>query len=299
VAKPATSVRQVGGIGERLLVAKTNPPATALANAPTRNATSGQGRFVYTQNLAPASPVHSTNRIGTVRSAALKQIMANPRDAVTGAIAVTIRFTPTPYRWPYRSYAVVAVNHDAHASSVRRTLPPLAGYPRSMTISSRPHPRDEIQVAVDRYHELRRRIEEGLEPNGFGALADFYTDDAVYVDASWGRLEGKEAIAHWLEHSMVGLGDWRFPVEFTAIEGNDVVVKWTQVIPGARADGSKFAQSAYSRLRYAGGGQFDYQEDTYNMVHVLEDIEASGWMPTEPMNLPPRHPDRNWSPPRL
>ena len=33
------------------------------------------------------------------------------------------------------------------------------------------------------------------------------------------------------------------------------------------------------------------------MLHVLEDISASGWQPTEPMNLPPEHPDRNWAPP--
>ena len=94
---------------------------------------------------------------------------------------------------------------------------------------------------------------------------------------------------------MVGLGDWKFPVEFTAIEGDDVIVKWTQVIPGARPDGTPFTQSAYSRLRYAGDGKFSYEEDTYNMVHVLEDLDASGWVPGEPMNLPPQHPDRNWA----
>lgn len=160
------------------------------------------------------------------------------------------------------------------------------------------HPREEIQAVVDRYHELRTRIDEGLEPHGFGALADFYTDDAVYIDGAWGRIEGKEAIAQWLVSSMVGLEDWRFPIEFTAIEGDEVVVKWTQVIPGSKPDGSAYTQSAYSRLHYAGGGKFDYEEDLYNMVHVLEDLEASGWQPTQPMNLPPRHPDRDWSLPR-
>jgi ketosteroid isomerase-like protein len=168
-----------------------------------------------------------------------------------------------------------------------------------MKNNSKPHPREEIQAVVDRYHGLRRRIDEGLEPSGFGALADFYTDDAVYVDAAWGRIEGKEAIAHWLEHSMVGLGDWKFPVEFTAIEGDDVVVKWTQIIPGVRANGAPYTQSAYSRLRYAGDGKFCYEEDTYNMVHVLEDVEASGWTPSEPMNVPPQHPDRNWALPEI
>ena len=84
--------------------------------------------------------------------------------------------------------------------------------------------------------------------------------------------EGRAAIAQWLQHSMVGLGDWRFPVEFTAIEGDDVVVKWTQIIPGSRPDGSAPTQSGYSRLRYAGDGKFSYEEDVYNMVQVLEDI---------------------------
>jgi ketosteroid isomerase-like protein len=164
-----------------------------------------------------------------------------------------------------------------------------------MTAGSQAHSREEVKAAVDRYHEMRQRIDDGIEPDGFAALADFYTDDAVYVDAAWGRMEGKAAIAHWLAHSMVGLGDWRFPVEFTAIEGDDVVVKWTQIIPGKRADGTPCTQSAYSRLRYAGGGKFCYEEDTYNMVHVLEDVTASGWVPSEPMNLPPEHPDRNWA----
>jgi ketosteroid isomerase-like protein len=163
-----------------------------------------------------------------------------------------------------------------------------------MTPNRQTYPRDEVRATVDRYHELRGRIDEGKEPNGFGALADFYTDDAVYVDAAWGRIDGKAAIVHWLEHSMVGLGDWQFPVEFTAIEGNDIVVKWTQHIPGTRADGSPFVQSAYSRMRYAGDGKFSYQEDAYNMVHVMEDLASSGWTPTEPMNLPPSTPNRNW-----
>ena len=157
------------------------------------------------------------------------------------------------------------------------------------------HPREEVQAVIDRYHELRRRIDEGLEPDGFGVLADFYTDDAVYVDAAWGRIEGKETIAKWLVESMVGLGNWQFPVEFTAIEGDDVVVKWTQVIPGTRADGTPFTQSGYSRLRYAGDGRFSYEEDVYNMAHVLADLSESGWTPTEPMNVPPEHPNRDWS----
>jgi len=156
------------------------------------------------------------------------------------------------------------------------------------------HPPEEVRAAVDRYHQLRDRVEAG--ECDFGVLADLYTDDAVYVDAAWGRIEGRDAIGRWLVDSMVGLGDWQFPVEFTAVDGDNVVVKWTQVIPGARDDGTPFAQSGYSRLIYAGDGRFSYEEDVYNMTHVLEDVAASGWQPTEPMNLPPDRPDRRWTP---
>ncbi len=111
------------------------------------------------------------------------------------------------------------------------------------------YPRDEVKATVDRYHALRERIDEGLEPDAFGALAGFYTEDAVYIDGAWGRLEGHEVIANWLVDSMVGMEDWKFPVEFTAIEGNDVVVKWTQILPrGSSPTGSPYRQSGYLRL---------------------------------------------------
>jgi ketosteroid isomerase-like protein len=157
------------------------------------------------------------------------------------------------------------------------------------------HERLEVQEAVDRYVELRNKIDQG-DLTSFAVLADLYTDDAVYIDAAWGRLEGRPAIDNWLEESMVGLLDWRFPIEFTAIDGDHVIVKWTQILPVKRPDGTDYTQSAYSHLIYAGDGKFSYEEDTYNMIHVIEDITASGWQPTEPMNVPPPDPDRNWAP---
>jgi hypothetical protein len=156
------------------------------------------------------------------------------------------------------------------------------------------HPRDEVQEAVDRYVDIRRRIEGG--EGDFGLLSELFTDDAVVVDAAWGRIEGLETVSRWFVESMIGLEDWEFPIEFTAIEDDDVVIKWTQVIPGRRPDGSPCTQSAFSRLVYAGDGKFSYEEDVYNMVHVLEDIEKSGWTPRGgSMTLPPKHPNRDFS----
>ena len=104
-------------------------------------------------------------------------------------------------------------------------------------------PREEVAATVATYVELRRKIDVGDE-DSFGVLADLYTDDAVMIDAAWGRLEGRPAIDNWLVDSMVGLEDWHFPIEFTAIEGDHVIIKWTQVLPTKRADGTPYTQSA-------------------------------------------------------
>ena len=52
-----------------------------------------------------------------------------------------------------------------------------------------------------------------------------------------------------------------------------------------------------SNLIYAGAGLFKYEEDILNMVHVFEDLEASGWTPPAGMKFPPRKPNRDFSHP--
>ena len=153
------------------------------------------------------------------------------------------------------------------------------------------HPREEIEETIARYIAVREEIDAG---NGtWTDLLQFFTDDIVYIDPAWGRVEGIDNVRTFMVDSMAGLDDWTFPIEFTAIEGDDVVVKWTEVIP--KPDGTSATQSAFSRLIYAGDGKFSYEEDLLNMVHVLDDIATSGWKPTGPMNMPPKHPNRDVS----
>lgn len=156
-----------------------------------------------------------------------------------------------------------------------------------------PYPREEIEAVMVRYVEMRAAIDAGTRV--WTDLLDFYTEDAIYIDPAWGRVEGRAAIAEFMVESMTGLEDWTFPVEFTAITGNDVAVKWLQILPGARADGSPWVQSGWSRLVYAGSGRFRYQEDMLNMAHVIEDMRASGWRPGPGFSAPPAEPDRDIS----
>ncbi|MEZ5372617.1 MAG: hypothetical protein R2704_07750 [Microthrixaceae bacterium] len=100
--------------------------------------------------------------------------------------------------------------------------------------------------------------------------------------------------AEVLGEAMEGL-DWRFPTDHYLIDGDTVMVKWRQIIPGA--DGRDHEQSGFSLLIYAGGGRFRYNEDLLNMTHVIEALGESGWRPPEGMRMtmPPPSPNRDFS----
>jgi hypothetical protein len=154
------------------------------------------------------------------------------------------------------------------------------------------HPEDEVRAAVERYAHTRREIDAGR--GTWRDLAQYFTDDAVFIDPAWGRVEGiDEMKATVFGDAMVGLEEWKFPIEFYAINGDNVVIKWTQVLPDAN-----YTQSGVSTLVYAGDGKFGYEEDLLNMVHVLEDMKASKCRVPD-VAMPPRHPNRDFSrPPR-
>jgi ketosteroid isomerase-like protein len=158
------------------------------------------------------------------------------------------------------------------------------------------HSKDEVTAAIDRYIAVRDEINAGQRP--WRDLAQFFTDDAVFIDPAWGRVEGIEEMKRTVfGEAMEGLEDWQFPTEFYAINGDNVVVKWLQVLPGKKSDGSPYMQSGYSTLIYDGDGKFSYEEDLLNMTHFFEDMRDSGWTPPPNMGMPPKRPNRDFSRP--
>jgi ketosteroid isomerase-like protein len=153
-----------------------------------------------------------------------------------------------------------------------------------------PYPPDEILATYQRYVDTRDRVEAGELP--WDALAGFFTDDATFIDPAWGRIEGIEAIRTFLVESMAGLEDWEFPHEWAMVDGDRLIARWQNRLPGRRADGTPYQAPGYSLLRYAGNGRFSCEEDLLNMVHVVELIRESGWKPPAAFNPPPRQPRR-------
>lgn len=150
--------------------------------------------------------------------------------------------------------------------------------------------RDEVRAAYDAYVAARTRAERG--EIGWDGLADFFTEDATFVDPAWGRVRGRDAIRRFLAESMGGLEGWTFPRDWTLVEGRRLVSAWRNRLPGQREDGSHYEAPGISVMLYAGDGRFASEEDLLNMVHVAELIRESGWRPGPGFTPPPARPPR-------
>ena len=155
----------------------------------------------------------------------------------------------------------------------------------------------EAKATYFRYVEGREAVARG-ERSWSSLGEEFFTDDAVFIDPAWGRVEGREAIAAFMDESMQGLEDWTFPESWTMAEGDRVVTMWWNRLPGTRDDGTPYQAVGISIMHYAGDGRFSYESDLLNMAEVGEIIGDSGWHPPATMNFPPARPNRDVTPPR-
>lgn len=156
--------------------------------------------------------------------------------------------------------------------------------------------REEILEVHDKLIAVRDRVVAGELP--WGNLADFFTEDATFVDPAWGRYDGRENIRAFMEKSMQGLEGWEFPHEWEMVDGDRLVTGWQNRLPGRRPDGGYWQAPGLSRFIYAGDGKFSLEHDLLNMTHVFEIMKESGWKPSGPMNAPPKNPVRlcAWEP---
>lgn len=140
------------------------------------------------------------------------------------------------------------------------------------------HPREEIQATLERFVEANRLAEQD---GNWERLADFYTDDAVYVYAGLaanGMVEahGRDEIrSQVLARDMEPYRGWTFPHEWAVIDGDRIVTRWQNRAPGVRPDGSCIEAPGISVIEYAGGGKFRYQWDLFDRLSVKAVKEES------------------------
>lgn len=110
------------------------------------------------------------------------------------------------------------------------------------------------------------------------AFGKTFTEDAVYVEHHCGTFAGRAQILAWLVPIMEQCKDWTYPIEWVSIDGNRVVHKWQNRLPGRRPDGSYYEFGGITVMVYAGNGAFSFQEDIYNareLEKVLQEWTAA------------------------
>ena len=130
--------------------------------------------------------------------------------------------------------------------------------------------REEVHAAWRR----RMELQDADDWEGFG---NTFTADAVYLEQHYGTFRGRKAILDWLVPVMEHCKEWTFPVEWVNIDGNRVVHKWLNRLPGKRPDGSYYEFAGITVMEYAGNGTFSFQEYMYNRHEtdkVLAEWEA-------------------------
>ena len=151
---------------------------------------------------------------------------------------------------------------------------------------------NEARETYGRFVALRDQIDEGGK--SWAELADFFTEDAAYIDPAWGRIEGREAIRTFFVDSMAGLTGhgWSTPENWIMVEGPRIVGQWDQVL-GHKRDGSPWLVAGLSILYYVGDGLFCYSHDMLNMTHIGQTMRAMEWKAPAEMIYPPRTVNRD------
>jgi len=132
--------------------------------------------------------------------------------------------------------------------------------------------RDEIEKAFENYQAVA--LEAGLSGD-WNAWADQFTLDATYNEHLFGVMGGREAIRKWICRTMAQNPDMKyFPIEWYIIDDQRGWVScqvWNRMVdPG---DGSLHQAYNFTLLKYAGGGQWSYEEDVYNPTHFQTMIQ--------------------------
>lgn len=135
--------------------------------------------------------------------------------------------------------------------------------------------REEIEREYERYREVASRAGASGE---WDQWAELFTKDATYVEHLYGRFEGREAIRKWITATMAEFPNNEmtlFPVEWWVIDEERswvLCAVWNRMAD--LGDGEVYQAINWSRLTYAGDGQWSYEEDLYNVNEFADMIKG-------------------------
>ena len=88
----------------------------------------------------------------------------------------------------------------------------------------------EALESYRRYVAQRERCVPRRAP--WSTIGEWFTEDAVFIDPAWGRVQGRDEITTFFDHHG-RLRGWSFPEEWTMVDGDRVVTYWWNRLPGS------------------------------------------------------------------
>tara|TARA_Y100001936_G_scaffold252514_1_gene312489 strand:+ start:3316 stop:3822 length:507 start_codon:yes stop_codon:yes gene_type:complete len=128
-----------------------------------------------------------------------------------------------------------------------------------------PASRSELEST---FFEFARRANEAAQTGDWSDWSDMFTDDAHYVEPTYGEFTGRDAIYDWMSKTMAsspGSEMVAFPVHWHIIDQDQgvVVARFGNRLadPG---DGSIHEPWNLAILKWGGDGQWASEEDVYD-----------------------------------
>lgn len=150
--------------------------------------------------------------------------------------------------------------------------------------------RQELEEAHRIYNEAHRKASESGDWTIWAAI---FTEDAEYVEHAFGEFHGRQEIEKWIVEVMAPFPHMTFPQEWHCFdEENDAIVCCVQnTMPALPGSSQTFSYPNWTRVVYAGGGKFSYEEDIYNYARdakrvIVAWLKAGGRFEAQPKLKP-------------
>jgi ketosteroid isomerase-like protein len=130
--------------------------------------------------------------------------------------------------------------------------------------------REELESAFSYFLE---RTQHAVDSGDWATYAEFFTEDATYIEHTYGRFAGREEIRKWIVETMTtfpGTAMIAFPpVWYSVDEEKGWIIGEFATVMRDPGDGSTHEATNLTILRYAGDNLWHNEEDWYNPAHFF------------------------------
>jgi hypothetical protein len=145
-----------------------------------------------------------------------------------------------------------------------------------MSTAIKKYDRAELEQTFSDFRaELRRAVASG----DWREWANFFTEDALYIEHAMGTFRGRAEIHDWVVRTMSSpllehIAE--FPVAWHIVcEQRGWVIAQFNTLMKDPGDGQRHETYCFTLLKYAGNRQWNYEEDIYNPASMQTMLE--GW----------------------